>query len=504
MLIEKLAIVTTALFGLAVFGAAPAPEIDIDNAGFTAMEIVKSTKDPDAKWRAVRILGSLRYERAVPLLLKSLSDPHHYVRANAARALGDMRVASAARPLTRLLEKETNGGVIQQTSLALANLRHSKAVPALKAAAKHEDVQTRMWVLQAIGRLGGKKDVPFLARHLLDDPSSSVQRSAAEAIEQITGVDFGLPKRSGPSNPEEGIERARVWWKKNQGEFADKAGPDSGAQAEPRTHAADAIAALAKKNVQLERDEKGFVVHARLSSRSILLHEAIPHLKRLPKLAWLACNADNLTTDGFRQLSALRSFVEFEVHANRSCPPMPWKDLRMVRIVRLSGDGIDNTVLKAITEMPAVTDLHLNEITADADGLAHLKGLCRLEMLLIQKSNVTAEGVKTFSEIEKLKTLTLCGNRIGTAGFAHLGKLTRLEYLNLESTSCTDADVARLKPLTNLLHLDLGYNADLTDTALRHLDGLKKLLGIRLYETRVTDPGVAELKKVLPQLTVGK
>ena len=33
--------------------------------------------------------------------------------------------------------------------------------PALKDAAKHEDVQTRMWVVQAIGRLGDKPDVRF-------------------------------------------------------------------------------------------------------------------------------------------------------------------------------------------------------------------------------------------------------------------------------------------------------------------------------------------------------
>ena len=121
-----------------------------------------------------------------------------------------------------MLEKEKNGGVIQQTSLSLANLRHSAALPALKAAAKHEDVQTRMWVLQAVGRLGGKKDVPFLAGYLLDDPSTSVQAMAAEAIEQITGADFGFPKRGGPSSPEEGLRRARAWWEKHRGEFRDR------------------------------------------------------------------------------------------------------------------------------------------------------------------------------------------------------------------------------------------------------------------------------------------
>lgn len=216
-----------ALMGLpAVTGSAPEvaprpreqPTIDVIGAGETAMELVKTTKDQDAKWMAIRILGNLRYQRATPLLLASLSDAHHYVRSNAARALGDMKVAAAAKPLTELLRTETDGGVIQQASLALANLGHADAVPALKGAATHEDVQTRMWVLQAVGRLGGRRDVPFLAGYL-DDPSQSVQESAAQAIEQITGADFGFPKRSGPSSPDEGLRRARAWWAEHKSEY---------------------------------------------------------------------------------------------------------------------------------------------------------------------------------------------------------------------------------------------------------------------------------------------
>ena len=209
------------------------PRIDVIGAGETALEIARTTKDSDAKWMAIRILGNLRYERAIPLLLASLSDPHHYVRSNAARALGDMRVKAAAKPLTRLLKTEVNGGVVQQTSLALTLLRHSDALPALKAAAKHEDVQTRMWVLQAIGGLGGKNDVAFLARSLLNDPSSSVQRSAAQAIEQITGADFGFPRRSGPSDPDAGLKQARTWWEKHKGEFKEQ---EQAAQEGPLTY----------------------------------------------------------------------------------------------------------------------------------------------------------------------------------------------------------------------------------------------------------------------------
>jgi hypothetical protein len=266
----------------------------------------------------------------------------------------------------------------------------------------------------------------------------------------------------------------------------------------------DAIAALEKMHVRLERDKGDHVVQARLPSRSMLLDEAAPYLKRLPRLAWVACSADNLTIDGLRQLATVHSLTEFEVHANGPCQPVPWQVLKTVSTLRLSGHGIDDGVLKAVAAMPAVTSVHLNDVKVTATGLAHLQQLAGLDSVLIQKSNVNVEGVRSLAGITKLRTLTLAGNSIGAAGFAHLSTLGQLDYLNLELTGCTDADVASLSGLTDLTALDLGYNRDLTDAALRHLTGLRKLASLRLYETKVTDAGVAELKKALPRLSVGR
>jgi hypothetical protein len=206
----------------------------------------------------------------------------------------------------------------------------------------------------------------------------------------------------------------------------------------------------------------------------------------------------------FEQLATLRSLQEFELDANWKCSPMPWKILGIVRCVRLSGDGIDDALLAAVSTMPAVTSVHLNAVSVTPAGLAHLRGLRKLDFVLIQNSKVTAEGVMRLGECAKVTSLTLCGNDIGAKGFAHLGTLTRLTYLNLESTRCTDDDVASLTPLANLIDLDLGYNAGVTDAGLRHLAELKRLAGVRLYGTKVTDDGVAELKKALPRLVVGK
>ena len=45
--------------------------------------------------------------------------------------------------------------------------------------------------------------------------------SAAKAIEQITGADFGFPKRGGIYSPDAGLRQAETWWKEHKGEFRD-------------------------------------------------------------------------------------------------------------------------------------------------------------------------------------------------------------------------------------------------------------------------------------------
>jgi len=195
------------------------------NAGPSLLKLAKRTTDVDAKWMAIRGIGTLKYRRAAPFLVESLLSKHPYVRANSARALGDMKIYSAEWPLITLLRGEQEGGVIEQTSLALRIIGAREAVPVLRSKASHPSTQTRMWIFRAIGYLGSKDDVPFLAGHLYEDhPAASM--SAAQAIERIMALDFGFPKREGPSSPEEGLKNARRWWAthKSNWEPASKAG----------------------------------------------------------------------------------------------------------------------------------------------------------------------------------------------------------------------------------------------------------------------------------------
>lgn len=96
--------------------------------------------------------------------------------------------------MIRLLGHEKDGGVIEQTTLALRMLGAKEAVPTLKKVAPHPSSQTRCWVLQAIGTLGGKMDVPFLAKYLYD-ANDIVDMCAAQAVEELLARILVFPSR---------------------------------------------------------------------------------------------------------------------------------------------------------------------------------------------------------------------------------------------------------------------------------------------------------------------
>ena len=183
------------------------------NSGSDLLEIARHTKDTDARWLAIRGIGWLKFHDAAPFLKQSLDSESSYVRANAARALGEIRDVSAAPALIGLLKSEQDNGVIEQASLALQMLGTKAAVPVLKARIENPSAQTRIWILGAIEALDSKKDVPFFAG-FLSDKDENVAAFAARVIERSTGQDFGFPRcaASGPCGYGRGVKNAQSWW----------------------------------------------------------------------------------------------------------------------------------------------------------------------------------------------------------------------------------------------------------------------------------------------------
>jgi len=183
------------------------------------LQIARSTTNTDTKWLAIRGLGYLKYQPAAQFLVTSLESPHHYVRANAARALGEIKAYSAAARLINLLRTEQDNGVIEQTTLALEMIKAVEAVSVLKARA--EDVsnpQTKCWLIGGIAALGSRNDVSFVAERGYDG-DQVVAMCAASGLQQLTREDLHLGVHPGPFSPSEAISKAKAWWERSASDW---------------------------------------------------------------------------------------------------------------------------------------------------------------------------------------------------------------------------------------------------------------------------------------------
>lgn len=141
--------------------------------------------------------------------------------------------------------------------------------------------------------------------------------------------------------------------------------------------------------------------------------------------------------------------------------------------------------------------LTATEVT-DAE-LVHLEGLSRLLKLHLGRTHITDAGMVHLKGLVRLQTLTLHDTKITDAGLVHLEALTNLETLVLP-TQITDEGLVHLRGLTKLVSLSI--SGEISDAGLAHFKGLTKLRKLRLLNTQVTDTGVAELQKALPDCKI--
>ena len=112
-------------------------------------------------------------------------------------------------------------------------------------------------------------------------------------------------------------------------------------------------------------------------------------------------------------------------------------------------------------------------------------------------SSLTDEHFLLLKDVKDLISLNLrqrrdrCRNLAGD---------TSLMQLHLERTKITDKGTPALKGLVNLEYLNL--YGDGIDANLPNLQDMKKLKKLYLWQTKVTDAGVAKLQKSLPQVEI--
>jgi uncharacterized membrane protein len=83
---------------------------------------------------------------------------------------------------------------------------------------------------------------------------------------------------------------------------------------------------------------------------------------------------------------------------------------------------------------------------------------------------------------------------------ANIGRFTQLTRLRLSHNELTDRTVASLRGLTRLERLKLYANPGITDASVDVLAALPALQRVDLWQTSITDAGLARLRELRPQL----
>lgn len=187
--------------------------------------------------------------------------------------------------------------------------------------------------------------------------------------------------------------------------------------------------------------------------------------------------------------------------ALRIAPAFP----RLKRLYLHNGQATDES-MACLADLKGLTTFFIWDATAITDaGAHHLAELENLESIHLSNSQTGDAALKALSKLPKLHRISMQQNAFTDAGLAHLADMKQLTslWIGLGKGKITDAGVAHLADLENLEELDLQHSK-ITDAGLEHFKKLKKLRRLYLSTSAVTDQGLATLRETLPNLTVTK
>ena len=141
----------------------------------------------NARWRAAEALGERGDPRAVPYLIKALSDPFEDVQWLAVQALGKIKDPSAVPALIEALKGESKW-LRQGAAWSLGKIGDKQAVEPLIQTLKDPKKDVRKNAAWALGRIGDPRAIPPLQEVAKTDPEEKVKKEATEALTALEKV----------------------------------------------------------------------------------------------------------------------------------------------------------------------------------------------------------------------------------------------------------------------------------------------------------------------------
>jgi serine/threonine protein kinase len=145
--------------------------------------------------------------------------------------------------------------------------------------------------------------------------------------------------------------------------------------------------------------------------------------------------------------------------------------LKLLKIVRLVGCGLDDTCLAVLGKLDKLTELKLDVNPGITDrGVAHLAKLAGLELVNLNETAVGDEACKILAALPALADLSMSQTQVGDGGLETLATLKTLKRLDLQHcVRITDKALESLAKLESLKDLNIKDNSEISESAVRKL-----------------------------------
>jgi HEAT repeat protein len=140
---------------------------------------------------AARAFCEIQDSRAIPHLIRLLTDPCPLVRVAATYALGRNPSPDAVEPLISQLDRDWNGYVRKGVVWALGNCRDIRALKPLLRALKLDISAVRLWAASSLGQAADLgydaviATIPPIVEALINDPLAAVRSNCAWSLGRL-------------------------------------------------------------------------------------------------------------------------------------------------------------------------------------------------------------------------------------------------------------------------------------------------------------------------------
>jgi internalin A len=287
-------------------------------------------------------------------------------------------------------------------------------------------------------------------------------------------------------------------------------------------HAGDVTDWIAGLGGKVQRDTAGNVVAVNLRGTWVDDVEMID-IARLPKLQRLDLSHTRITDEGMLHLKPASQIEDLDLYyaewvTDQGMTAIKnWKKLKRLDV---RGTRISNGTLEIVSHMPQLEALDISNSQITDNGMDMLITLTNLKELSLGQGRGSAADLGFLRVLTTLTSLDIGGakptppdmggRQVDAAALRPLpantikamAELKELRVLRMGYTGVTSADLKTLSVLQNLEKLGLQECPRVDDAALAELLSWKSLKYLDLQDTKVTEQGVAALRKAKPGLVI--